>query len=115
MKKGSKLYIEGQLQTRKWQNKVGQDQYSTEVVLQGFGSTLTMLDGARGGSVGGGMQESGQADYDGGRDSGGSGGSSMGGGGFDDAPPKRAPARSSGGGDGSKGSFDKKIDDEIPF
>ena len=116
VKKGAKLYIEGQLQTRKWQNKEGQDQYSTEVVLQGFGSTLTMLDGARGGSVGGGMQESGQADYDGGRDSGGSGGSSMGGGGFDDAPPKRAPARSSGGGGGgSKGSFDKKIDDEIPF
>ena len=122
VKKGAKLYIEGQLQTRKWQNKEGQDQYSTEVVLQGFGSTLTMLDGARGGSVGGGMQESGQVDYDGGRDSGGSGGmgggsggSSMGGGGFDDAPPKRAPARSSGGGGGGKGSFDKKIDDEIPF
>jgi single-strand DNA-binding protein len=45
VKKGSKLYIEGQLQTRKWQNKEGQDQYSTEVVLQGFGATLTMLDG----------------------------------------------------------------------
>lgn len=45
LRKGSKVYIEGQLQTRKWQNKDGQDQYSTEVVLQGFGANLTMLDG----------------------------------------------------------------------
>jgi Single-stranded DNA-binding protein len=44
VKKGSKLYIEGSLQTRKWQDKDGQDKYSTEVVLQGFGGTLTMLD-----------------------------------------------------------------------
>ena len=127
VKKGSKLYIEGQLQTRKWQNKEGQDQYSTEVVLQGFGGTLTMLDGARGAGMGGGMQESGQADYDGGRDMGGgsggmggmggSGGMGGGGSGGFDEPPKRAPARSSGGGGAgsSKGSFDKKIDDEIPF
>ncbi len=45
VKKGAKLYIEGSLQTRKWQDKDGQDKYSTEVVLQGFNSTLTMLDG----------------------------------------------------------------------
>ena len=45
LRKGSKVYIEGQLQTRKWQDQNGQDRYSTEVVLQGFGSTLTMLDG----------------------------------------------------------------------
>jgi single-strand DNA-binding protein len=45
LKKGSKVYVEGSLQTRKWQNKDGQDQYSTEVVLQGFNATLTMLDG----------------------------------------------------------------------
>jgi single-strand DNA-binding protein len=45
VKKGSKLYIEGQLQTRKWQDKDGQDRYSTEVVLQGFGGSLVMLDG----------------------------------------------------------------------
>ena len=44
-RKGSKLYIEGQLQTRKWQDQSGQDKYSTEVVLQGFNSNLTMLDG----------------------------------------------------------------------
>ena len=46
VKKGAKLYIEGQLQTRKWQDQNGNDRYSTEVVLQGFNSTLTMLDGA---------------------------------------------------------------------
>ena len=52
LKKGSKVYIEGALQTRKWQDKDGQDRYSTEVVLQGFNSTLTMLDRAGGGSGG---------------------------------------------------------------
>jgi single-strand DNA-binding protein len=46
VKKGSKLYIEGALQTRKWQDQSGNDRYSTEVVLQGFGATLTLLDGA---------------------------------------------------------------------
>lgn len=45
LRKGSKVYIEGQLQTRKWQDQSGNDRYSTEVVLSGFGSTLTMLDG----------------------------------------------------------------------
>lgn len=45
LKKGSKVYLEGQLQTRKWQDQSGQDKYSTEIVLQGFNSTLTMLDG----------------------------------------------------------------------
>lgn len=44
VKKGAKVYIEGQLQTRKWQDQKGADRYSTEVVLQGFGATLTMLD-----------------------------------------------------------------------
>jgi single-strand DNA-binding protein len=48
LKKGSKVYLEGQLQTRKWQDKEGQDRYSTEVVLQGFNSQLTMLDRASG-------------------------------------------------------------------
>jgi single-strand DNA-binding protein len=48
LKKGSKIYLEGQLQTRKWQDKDGQDKYSTEIVLQGFNANLTMLDG-RGG------------------------------------------------------------------
>jgi len=52
LKKGSKVYLEGSLQTRKWQDKDGQDRYSTEVVLQGFNSQLTMLDRAGGGGAG---------------------------------------------------------------
>jgi single-strand DNA-binding protein len=88
LKKGSKVYIEGKLQTRKWQNQQGQDQYTTEIVLQGFGGTLTMLDGREGGGNGGGGS-SGGGGYSGG--SGGSGGGSGGGGGTQD------------------------LDDEIPF
>ncbi len=53
LKKGAKIYIEGQLQTRKWQDQQGQDRYSTEVVLQGFSSQLTMLDRVGGGGAGG--------------------------------------------------------------
>jgi single-strand DNA-binding protein len=61
LKKGSKVYLEGALQTRKWQDQSGQDKYSTEIVLQGFNSTLTMLDGKdnrdnSGGNNGGGQQ-----------------------------------------------------------
>lgn len=52
LRKGSKVYIEGQLQTRKWQDQSGQDRYATEVVLQGFNSVLTMLDGPQGGGNG---------------------------------------------------------------
>ena len=52
VKKGSKVYLEGALQTRKWQDKDGNDRYSTEVVLQGFNSQLTMLDRAGGGGAG---------------------------------------------------------------
>ena len=97
VKKGSKLYIEGQLQTRKWTDQAGVEKYSTEVVLQGFNGSLTMLDGARNGASAG-MAEGGQADY--GADS--YGGSS-------DAP-KRAAAKS-----GAGKGFDKQLDDEIPF
>jgi single-strand DNA-binding protein len=55
LKKGAKVYVEGQLQTKKWQDQQGQDRYTTEVVLQGFGCQLTMLDraGVGGGSAGG--------------------------------------------------------------
>lgn len=102
LRKGSKVYIEGQLQTRKWQDQQGQDRYSTEVVLQGFNGQLTMLDGRPG--AGGGMQE-GQTDYGGGDFGGGGGGF---GGGSSEA--KRAPRN----GGGSKG-LDKPFDDEIPF
>ena len=119
VKKGAKLYIEGQLQTRKWTDKDGVEKYSTEVVLQGFNGSLTMLDGAgggRGAGAGMGMQESG-GDYDSGGSSFGSGSSSSGG----YSEPKRGGAKSSsssggnGGGGASKGGFDKALDDEIPF
>lgn len=52
LRKGSKVYVEGQLQTRKWQDQSGNDRYSTEIVLRGFGGTLTMLDGPQGGGGG---------------------------------------------------------------
>jgi single-strand DNA-binding protein len=102
LKKGSKVYVEGQLQTRKWQDQSGQDRYSTEVVLQGFGGTLTMLDGRDGGGGGGGGYGGGSSggDYGGGYDSGPSGGSD-----YDSGRP------SGGGGGGSS----RDIDDEIPF
>jgi single-strand DNA-binding protein len=100
LKKGAKVYIEGQLQTRKWQGQDGQDRYSTEVVLQNFNGTLTMLDSRAGGGSSAGMYEDGQDSYG--------------------APPpasngdgaRRAGRPSSGKGGGG---FDKKIDDEIPF
>jgi single-strand DNA-binding protein len=114
VKKGSKLYIEGALQTRKWTDQSGAEKYSTEVVLQGFNGSLTMLDGASGGrgasgglSGGmGGMQESGGGDYD-------SGGFGSGGGGYSEPAPKRVTK--TGGGGAAKASFDKALDDEIPF
>ncbi|MBB4290377.1 single-strand DNA-binding protein [Rhizobium leguminosarum] len=96
VKKGAKLYIEGQLQTRKWQDQQGQDRYSTEVVLQGFSSTLTMLDG-RG---------------DGGGASGGRGGSSNNDYGDDYGAPAPSSSPSRGGGGGN---FSRDLDDDIPF
>ncbi|MBO6669266.1 single-stranded DNA-binding protein [Parvibaculum sp.] len=87
LKKGAKVYIEGALQTRKWTDQSGQERYSTEVVLQGFNSTLTMLDGrSGGGSSGGGGDYGGSDDFGGG-----------------------------GGGGSSRGSFSQDLDDEIPF
>ncbi|MFK7835582.1 MAG: single-stranded DNA-binding protein [Sulfitobacter sp.] len=102
LKKGSKVYIEGQLQTRKWQDQSGQDRYSTEVVLQGYGGTLTMLDGRDGGGGGGGGYGGGSSggDYGGGGYDSGSGGGGYDGGG------------SSGGGGGGSS---RDLDDEIPF
>jgi single-strand DNA-binding protein len=85
LKKGSKVYIEGQLQTREWEDQSGQKRYSTEVVLQGFNSALTMLDGRSGG---GGGDYAGQSDF--GRSS-----------------PMEAPA--------SGGGMGRELDDEIPF
>src|ERR1700741_2996144 len=89
LKKGAKVYIEGALQTRKWTDQSGVEKYSTEVVLQGFNSTLTMLDGRSGGS-GFAAEPSGE--------SGGAGPSS--------APPRRVAAA---------GARNSDIDDDIPF
>ncbi|WP_299558550.1 single-stranded DNA-binding protein [uncultured Sulfitobacter sp.] len=72
LRKGSKVYIEGQLETRKWQDQSGADRYSTEVVLRNYGGTLTMLDGRDSG--GGGYDQGGG--YGGGQSSGGGGGGS---------------------------------------
>ena len=88
LKKGSKVYLEGSLQTRKWQDQSGQDKYSTEVVLQGFNSQLTMLDSRRDGGGGADVSE----------ESFGSQG----------ATPARKPAMAGAGQRGDK-------DDEIPF
>jgi len=83
LRKGSKVYIEGQLQTRKWQDQSGADRYSTEVVLQGFGGTLVMLDGrgegGGGGGYGGGGQSEDRGGYGGGQGGGSQGGDSRGG------------------------------------
>jgi single-strand DNA-binding protein len=93
LRKGSKVYVEGQLETRKWQDQSGADRYSTEVVLRPYTSTLTMLDGR--GEGGGGQ----------------GGGGGMGGsyGGYDAGPsdPYAAPAPAGGG--------SRHDDDEIPF
>ena len=94
VKKGAKLYIEGALQTRKWTDQSGVEKYSTEVVLQGFNSTLTMLDGRSGGG-GGNFADDAGGDF-------GSSGPSM-------APPRRAVASAGGGG------RNNDMDDDIPF
>ena len=103
VKKGAKLYIEGALQTRKWQDQTGNDRYSTEVVLQGFNSTLTMLDGR---GEGGGERRGGGENYGGGASN------------YDDYGSRPASGGSSGGGGGSRsggGSLSRDMDDDIPF
>ena len=94
LRKGSKVYLEGQIQTRKWTDQSGADRYSTEVVLQRFRGELVLLD-SRGG--GGGGQDFGGGDYDGGSSGfGGSGGGSR---------PQSRPAP----------AFDSDLDDDVPF
>jgi len=107
VKKGSKVYIEGQLQTRKWQDQSGQDKYTTEVVLQGFNGNLTMLD-SRNQEGGGGGFGGGSGDYGGGGGGGGGGGYGGGqsGGGGQGGGGGGFPGGGGGGGD---------MDDEIPF
>ncbi len=93
LKKGSKVYVEGQLQTRKWTDQQGQEKYTTEVVLQRYRGELTMLDGRNDGGGGYGGGAGGGSDY--GDSTGGNGGGSMGG--------------------TSRGGADADLDDEIPF
>ncbi len=113
LKKGSKVFVEGKLQTRKWQDQQGNDRYSTEVVLRGFDGTLTMLDGASGG--GGGRSSGGGYGSGGGGagygDRGGSGGGSGGGGG---SWNQGGDSAGSGGGSGGGSNYDD-LDDDIPF
>ncbi|WP_288459212.1 single-stranded DNA-binding protein [uncultured Sphingomonas sp.] len=114
LRKGSKVYIEGQLQTRKWQDQNGQDRYSTEVVLQGFNSVLTMLDGPGGGNGGGGGARD---DFGGGDDFGSSGGG-YGGGGASRGGGSRGGAPAGGGGSRGGnfgGGFADDLDDDVPF
>ena len=103
LKKGSKVYIEGQLRTRKWQDQSGNDRYSTEVSVGGMGGVLTMLDGAPGG--GGGQRTGGGNDWGGNARSGGAGS----GGGDDWGSGGGKPA-----GGGGQGLADD-LDDDIPF
>lgn len=110
LRKGSKVYIEGQLRTRKWTDQSGNDRYTTEVSVGGMGGVLTMLDSAGGGGSrggGGGWNEGGRSG--GGDDWGRSGGGSSGGmGGGDDWGR-------SGGATGGGGGFADDLDDDIPF
>ncbi|MCV2869957.1 single-stranded DNA-binding protein [Defluviimonas sp. WL0002] len=96
LRKGSKVYIEGQLETRKWQDQSGQDRYTTEIVLRPYRGELTLLDGRDGGGGSQGGNDDGYGSSD--RGYGGGSGGSYGGG-------------SSGGGGGSRSD----LDDEIPF
>jgi single-strand DNA-binding protein len=100
LRKGSKVYIEGQLQTRKWQDQQGQDRYATEIVIQNFNGQLTILDSRNEGGSGGG----GGGNWGGGS-SGGSGRDDWGGDG----------GASPFGGGGGKGAFDSDLDDDVPF
>lgn len=113
LRKGSKVYIEGQLRTRKWQDQSGNDRYSTEVSVGGMGGVLTMLDGAPGG--GGGSRGGGGSWGEGGSSGGGSRGGGWGDGG------SSSGGRSGGGDDWGRtggtsgGGFGDDLDDDIPF
>src|SRR6218665_4016404 len=103
LRKGSKVYIEGALTTRKWQDQQGQDRYSTEIVLQGFNSVLTMLDGAPGGGGAGGGGGFGGGRSSGGDDWGAGGGGGGGGGGLGGGRSWGGDDWGAGGGDESAG------------
>ena len=103
LKKGSKVYLEGQLETRKWQDQSGNDRYTTDVVLRNFNSSMVLLDGREGGGGGGGggSRGGGYGDEFGGGD----GGSSFGGGGGNARPQSRPQPT----------AFDTDLDDDVPF
>ena len=110
LRKGSKVYIEGQLRTRKWQDASGNDRYSTEVSVGGIGGVMTMLDGAKDGAGGGGAKS--------GNDCGGggaSGGGARGGGGGWNESGGGSSGGSGGGSRGGGGGFADDLDDDIPF
>ncbi|OAN66372.1 single-stranded DNA-binding protein [Sphingomonas sp. TDK1] len=126
LRKGSKVYLEGQLQTRKWQDQSGADRYSTEIVLQGFNAQMVLLDGPGGGQgagMGGGRSTGGGDDW--GADDSFGGGGGGGGGGFGGGAPagrgggnfngggQRSGGATSGGGFG--GGFPDDLDDDVPF
>lgn len=93
LRKGSKVYVEGQLRTRKWQDRDGNDRYTTEVYVGRFKGELTLLDARRDGGSGGGY---GQDDYG--------------------SAPARSPAAATGGfGAKQPSSFDDDMDDDVPF
>ncbi len=104
LKKGSKVFVEGKLQTRKWQDQSGNDRYSTEVVIQGLGGTLTMLDGRGEGGGGGG----------GGYGGGGNQGGGQGGGSWNQGGGSSGGGNGGGSGGGFGGGHDD-LDDDIPF
>jgi single-strand DNA-binding protein len=112
LKKGSKVYLEGQLETRKWQDQSGNDRYTTDVVLRNFNSSMVLLDGRGGGEGGGG------GGYGGGRSSGGSsgyddggfGGGSSSGGGYGGGRPSSASSANR----PAPAAFDD-LDDDVPF
>jgi single-strand DNA-binding protein len=101
LKKGSKVYLEGQLQTRKWTDQAGVEKYSTEVVLQNFNSNLTLLDGRQDGPGGGQRVAGGYDDSD----------SGFGGDNTRSAPARSQPARAP----QNAPSFSRDMDDDIPF
>ena len=106
LRKGSKVYLEGKLQTRKWQDQSGNDRYSTDVVLQGFDAKMEMLDSKPGGGGQGGGSNDGWGGGQGG------GAPSGGGGGGNDSWGQTGGG--SGGGQGG-GAFDSDLDDDVPF
>lgn len=122
LRKGSKVYLEGQLQTRKWQDQSGADRYSTEIVLQGFNAQMVLLDGpggGQGGGMGGGRSSGGGDDWGADEAFGGGGGgfgagapAGRGGNNFNSGG-QRSGGAASGGGFG--GGFPDDLDDDVPF